>query len=154
MEVLKLLETYRAALRISKPRDRHALDPNEMMTTYYRLHANVAEDLAKHLPRLVQPDSWSGEAQPDAKGTVILVESPPDLFGIDGQLAHSVTEQAQTIVVSRSVLIVHQTRAVHEQIAEVIRRVKEGDATQGFGGGGGGFGGGFMSVPSLPRRSK
>jgi hypothetical protein len=154
MEVLKLLETYRAALRISKPRDRNALDPNEVITTYYRLHANVAQDLAMWLPKLVQPNSWSSNAQPEAKGTVTLVASPADLFGTDGQFLHAVTEQTQAIVVSRAVLIVHQTRAIHEEIAELIRRVEEGDATQGLGGGGGGFGGGFMSVPSLPHRTK
>ncbi|HUG69835.1 MAG TPA: hypothetical protein VMM76_18935 [Pirellulaceae bacterium] len=166
MEVLKLLETYRAALRISKPRDRHALDPNEVITNYYRLHANVAADLAMLLPMLVQPDSWA-LANPQAKGTVTLSASPPDLFGQDGQLARTAganPSEMQTLVVSRAVLIIHQTRANHHKIAEVIHRVESGDGG-GFGGGGmglgggaasagGGFGGGYFSVPSLPDRAK
>ncbi|HRX77421.1 MAG TPA: hypothetical protein P5307_00080 [Pirellulaceae bacterium] len=168
-EVLTLLETYRAALRVSKPRDRHAEDPNEFITTYYRLHSHVAMDLAMWLPRLVQPESWTSNAQPDAKGTVTIVASAPDLFGTDGQLARLATNDAektqmQTVVVARSVLIVHQTRSIHEKIAELIRRVESGDATAndgfgglgggGLGGGGGGFGGGYFSVPDTRHQIK
>ncbi len=42
-KVLQLLETYRSALRSSKPRQRRGDGPDEVITVYYRLHANVAE---------------------------------------------------------------------------------------------------------------
>ncbi|MCA9122017.1 MAG: DUF4974 domain-containing protein [Planctomycetaceae bacterium] len=162
MAVLDLLETYRAALRNSKPRDRHAEDPNELITTYYRLHAAVAMDLVTWLPKLVEPESWKTNTKPDAKGTVMLVASPPDLFSTDGQLARLAASdadktQVQTVVVARSVLIIQQTRAIHEKIVELIQRVESGDAlaVDEFEGiGGGGFGGGFFSVPEYMHRAK
>ena len=58
MEVLDLLEAYRTALRASKPRDRDKEDPQEVITVYYRMHANVAESLQLLLPAIVKPDSW------------------------------------------------------------------------------------------------
>lgn len=155
MEVLDLLETYRTALRASKPRDRDAVDPQEVVTVYYRLHTNVAEGLVPLLPKLVQPESWKSETQPKAKGEAILVASPPDLFSDEGRLARASAADdpanAQTLVVSRAVLIIRQTRAAHDEIAEVIRRVESGDALEEPDGGGfgmgGGFGGGFYSIP-------
>jgi hypothetical protein len=160
MEVLELLETYRTALRASKPRDRNAVDPQEVITHYYRLHANVAESLVRLLPELVQPDTWGNETAPEAKGEIILAASPPDLSSA-GQLAKAApgsdSADAHALVVSRAVLIIRQTRAAHDEIAEVIQRVESGDpvegdpvegAAGGMMGGMGGFGGGFFSVPS------
>lgn len=157
LDVLKLLESYRAALRVSKPRARNAIDPNEIITTYYRLHAVVAADLAQLLPTLVEPNSWVSANRPDAKGSLMLVASTPDLFTTDGQLARTAandSEKQQAVVVSRAVLIIQQTQAIHEEIEEVIRRVEAGDASKfgGMGGGGGGFGGGYFSVPSSSHR--
>ena len=59
---------------------------------------------------------------------------------------------ARKLVTERAVLIIRQTRAAHDEIAEVIRRVESGDTmgskdAMGMGGGFGGFGGGFFSVP-------
>ena len=58
-------------------------------------------------------------------------------------------------MISRAVLIITQTREIHEEIAEVLRRIEKGDPMpgeeaegMGMGGMGGGFGGGFFSVPS------
>ncbi|MFG0332111.1 MAG: hypothetical protein ACF8TS_02005, partial [Maioricimonas sp. JB049] len=45
LEVLNLLETYRAALKASKPRQQEEEDPNEFVTTYYRMEASIADDL-------------------------------------------------------------------------------------------------------------
>ncbi len=151
-EVLQLLETYRAALRISKPRDRHALDPNEVITTYYRLHAHVADDLAKLLPKLVQPESWASAANPAATGTLTLVASPPELFGNDGQLLRAsgkIDEPTQAIVVARAVLIVQQSRAIHDKIAELIRNIEHGMNGGGFPGGWMGMGGGSGGAATI-----
>ncbi|QDT48056.1 hypothetical protein Pan258_20960 [Symmachiella dynata] len=173
-EVLGLLETYRTALRSSKPREIEAVDPQEVVTVYYRLHANVAHSLSFHLQYLVEPDSWENEDHPDAPGEISLVESVPDIQGAEGKLSLAVAGQAadaaRTAVISRAVLVIRQTRENHKKIAEVINRVRTGDPigvdTQqgGFGGGGGGFGGGYFSpaldatsnvVPkSLPQKSQ
>ncbi|MBM4093310.1 MAG: hypothetical protein FJ276_28445 [Planctomycetes bacterium] len=150
VELIGLLESYRTALLSSKPRDRHALDPNEVITVYYRMHAAMADDLVTVLPKLVQPDGWKSESHPDGQGEILRVASPPELFNREGQLAASAAKGSPagdaTVVVSRAVLVIRQTRAAHEKIAEVIGRVESGDAAAmgGMGGmGGGGFGGMF-----------
>ena len=151
-----LLETYRTALRASKPRERDVLDPKEIVTVYYRMHAHVADDLAELLRTLVAPDSWQRDAQPDAPGQIIRVASSPELAAVDGGLkGDGSVENAHTLVMARAVLIITQTRETHDDVAEVIRRVESGDppagmeGIHGFGGFGGmgGFGGGFYSVP-------
>ncbi|MCU0962980.1 MAG: hypothetical protein MUF48_23040 [Pirellulaceae bacterium] len=151
MDVLALLETYREALRSSKPRDRKVQDPQEVITVYYRLHAHMAQELATLLPKLVLPDTWKSETRPDAVGEVFHVASPPDLFTEDGRLARAIMDKdpasAQALVVARTVLIVRQTRAAHAEIAKLIGRVETGDpregAPGGMGGGMGGMGGFF-----------
>ncbi len=161
MEVLQLLDTYRAALRASKPRERNVVDPQEVITVYYRLHANMAENLASLLPNLVQPESWKAAARPEASGEVTLAASPPDLFSDEGRLVRSTSSsdpaKARSVVVSRAVLIVRQSRANHDEIAKVIRRLESGDLVDPVGGGGGGgfggFGGGFLSISPMPLRA-
>ena len=173
MEVLDLLETYRTALRASKRRERDTVDPKEVITRYYRLHANMAQSLVLLLPELVQPDNWNSQARPEAVGEITLVASPPDLFSagkLARELAKSESADEHAIVVSRAVLIIRQTREAHVEITEVIRRVESGDSAWeeltgkggmgggmmgGMGGGMrgaparamGGFGGGYFSVP-------
>jgi len=174
-DALRLLETYRTALRSSKPREIEDVDQQEVVTVYYRLHANVAQSLFVHLRVLVEPDSWrTVRDHPDAPGEISLVESVPDIQGTEGKLSLAVAgpaaDAARTAVISRAVLVIRQTRENHKKIAEVISRVRTGDPigvdTQqgGFGGGGGGFGGGYFSpapdatpnvVPkSLPQKSQ
>lgn len=154
-KIASLLETYRSALRSSKPRDRSPEDADEITTVYYRLHAQIASDLVGLLPLLVAQESWQSVQRPDAPGTILLVSSTPELpdFAAVAKAVASSKESTVAQVIQRSVLIVKQTRAVHEEIREVIRRVENGDAqpmdpAQGMGmggmGGGGGFGGGFF----------
>jgi len=151
-EVLEMLETYRRALRESKPRRREVDFENEIVTTYYRMHADVARDLAKMLPTLVRPDTWKSEALPEASGQLFLVASEPQVEtpGIRGEE----NTGGESVVLPQAVLIVRQTRAAHGEIADVIRRVESGDVMELGGGlgGMGGFGGGFFSLP--PERGK
>lgn len=160
--VLDLLETYRTALRSSKPRERRVVDPKEVITRYYRLHDNVAQSLEQLLPKLVRPESWKAAGGKDAPGQITYAASPPDLFSPQGQLAKAAGKdgvKGTAAVVARGVLIVRQTREAHDEIAEVIRRIESGDAAKeavmgmgGMGMGGmGGFGGGFMSVEEVRR---
>ena len=128
--VLQLLETYRSALRSSKPRQRRGDDPKEVITVYYRLHANVARDLSTMLPLLVQSDSWKSEQRMEAPGTILVVSSVPELSGA-ADTAKNAKETGQSLAPpfsERAVLIVQQTRAVHEEISRIIARVESGDA--------------------------
>lgn len=171
MEILTLLENYRIALRISKPRKTEKeKNPNEVVTVYYRLHANVANDLKKLLPQLVRPKSWKSKEQPNATGTIIMLASSPEITEAPGAraVASKTKQPVVGVILDRSVLILTQTRAAHYKIADIIQRVGAGDMHLndgknnnkgagrqgsgggfggGFGGGTGGFGGGFFTLP-------
>ncbi len=128
-EVLDLLETYRTALRSSRKRKRPEDDPNRIVTVYYRIHTGVAVDLLTLLPRLVRPKSWKSEDKPNAAGEITLVHSAPDPSNIGPTVTTtSETKQsARKLAIARSVLIIRQTPAAHEEIEKIIRRVQSGD---------------------------
>lgn len=134
-EILRLLEAYRAALRVSKPRAEEEHHGDEIITRYYRMHQKMADDLAVLLPQLVAAETWQVNQAVGAKGTIVEVSSQPN--GADPQ----------------SVLIITQSRSVQESIADTVKRISQGDAVEAeFSGGGfcgGGFGGGFFSVEKL-----
>lgn len=154
-QVLNLLEIYRTALRASKPRNRGEQESKEVLTVYYRLHSKIADDLSEELPFLVHPDTWQQEANDDKPGLIVVISSEPDfstsILGT-GKKNAAATQPATAVVVERSVLIIRQTRAAHDEIAEVVRRIKTGDNPIGFEVGKfrGGFGGGFFSIPAVP----
>jgi hypothetical protein len=142
-EILRLLESYRTALRSSKVRKPAVPAEDEAITLYYRLHSNVATDLKAALPELVQPDSWQSR-NPGAIGTILMLESRPELPAGKPEVP------AVPLVIERKVLVVHQHRSVHEKISELVRNIENGNASNGgmhgggMGGMGGGFGGGFF----------
>ncbi len=141
-ELLALLERYRAALRISKPREEDKPDPQEVLTRYYRMPSPIAEGLARALPKLVAPESWKSAEQPEGTGTILLLPSEAEVVYKDGK---------EPLVTPQSVLIVVQTRENHESIVDRIDKIRHGDnepLNQGLGGGmmGGGFGGGAFSL--------
>ncbi len=168
-DTAKLLESYRTALRISKPRENAEADPKELITRYYRMQKDIANDLEKLLPELIQPETWRSATRPDANGTIRTVASKSELVK-----AHSPDPVPkpnpvvpETVVIPNSVLIIRQSRETHDAIAKLINKVQFGDAVEphaggigggmggggmgGMGGGGmggGGFGGGFFAVPS------
>jgi len=151
-QLLDLLETYRTALRSSKPRNRGAEEEQEVITVYYRLHSKIAIDLSLKLPLLVSPDTWQSDEQNDRPGQLFVISSEPDFsnLGKSVQAATGSKQPPTSLIVERSVLIIQQTRSAHNDIAKIIRRVKTGDGAAGSGFGGGGFGGGFFSIESVP----
>ena len=143
-EILRLLESYRTALRSSKARKPLAPAEDEAITMYYRLHSKVAADLKAALPELVQPDSWQSR-NPGATGTILMLESRPEMPTAKPEIP------AVPLVIERKVLVIHQRRSVHEKISELIRNIENGSGGTGMlggggmgGMGGGGFGGGFF----------
>lgn len=157
-EVRDLLAAYRKALLTSKPRNRDANRAKEVITRYYRIHENTAADLVTLLPQLVQADTWKTDQKPEAVGTILRLASAPELIDSQGRIVHAsttgvVTSRTDALIATRAVLIIRQTRAAHQEIVEVIRRVEHGDPVEfeletGHGGaiGGGGFGGGYFSI--------
>jgi hypothetical protein len=174
-DLLKLLESYRAALRISKPREIAVVDPEELVTRYYRLQREIAVDLEKLLPTLIQPKTWNSPRHPEAAGSIHQVSSSSSLLNANGVNAQPAGQpRPDVLMVPNSVLIIHQSREVHDAIDRIIQKIQYGDAGDvlmhqggplkgeggqggpglpgGMGGGGGGqqggFGGGFFSVPT------
>ncbi|MEZ6060111.1 MAG: hypothetical protein R3C19_07105 [Planctomycetaceae bacterium] len=137
-EVLNLLESYRAALKVSRPRKK--ADPDdEIDTRYYRVQTPVAESLATLLPELVAAETWKSDAHPDAPGTIRSINGGQSLITDD------LGETSSSQLVEQTVLLITQQKRHHRTIEDVIRRVENGDGsleTHGMGGmGGGGFGG-------------
>lgn len=153
-QLLDLLEKYRIALRNSKVRQVSEEEDKEE-TVYYRLHANVADDLYVNLRTLIEPDSWQTGERPDAMGTIRKLESRPEA------ISEKFSGVAVESTIARKVLVIHQRRSVHEKIREIIYRIENGDSVPvpgfgmgGMGGMGGGFGGGMFSVPNRSSTEK
>ena len=158
--VLGLLEAYRYALRQSKPRDRDGVDLDEVITRYYRMPSVMSRDLETMLPVLVSPETWKSDDNPEADGSITSLASEPELRKASGAVVSASEDDAanNAMVVAHSVLIVTQSRKIHEEIAVVISRIKSGDTLHqdefsggGGGYGGGGFGGGFFSTKPAER---
>jgi len=156
-QILQLLENYRTALRGSKPRAKSGPDPKEVVTHYYRLPSEMAKDLEVQLKALVRPDTWKNEQQPDAPGMILKLVSTTDIRDSLGNTPVRVAAPAQqpkshVLVVENSVLMIRQSREVHEEIDELIGKITAGSRPSqnldGSGGGlgGGGFGGGFFQL--------
>jgi hypothetical protein len=156
-EVSTLLENYRAALKVSKVRDREKVDPKELVTRYYRMPTVMAKDLQVALKSLVDPESWVGLGQPAATGRITMVASRPVLIGAKGVQTkiQEGMELKDGLILEYSVLVVYQTRENQDKISSLIYEIEyglpaggaAGGMGGGMGGGGGGFGGGFFSIP-------
>ena len=172
-ETAKLLESYRTALRFSKPRVNAEVDPKELITRFYRMQKDIANDLEKLLPELIQPETWRSVTRPEANGTIRTVASKSELVKANSpdSVPKANASVPETVVIPNSVLIIRQSRETHEAIAKLINKVQFGDMVEPHGGGigggmmggmggggmggmggggmgGGGFGGGFFAVPS------
>ncbi|MGL4513780.1 MAG: hypothetical protein ACRCT8_11875 [Lacipirellulaceae bacterium] len=152
-KVLALLEQYRAALRVSKPRDVPDADA-EVLTVHYRLDAEVAREMQNALPTLVRAETWKSDKRPDAVGEIALFASSPR------KSAPLLRDSGVFAVTPQAVLRVVQTRGTHYEVAKLLRSMTAGDpwpreqveASFGGGGGiggmGGGMGGGSFGEPS------
>lgn len=129
-EVLRLLESYRNALRTSKPRPHPGQDANEVITVYYRMHSAMADDLQSELPLLVSTNTWKVMGSADAVGTIVLVRSEPNHAHPGNTDNEAATDKVPAALNLQSVLIVQQTRAVHREIAKVIDRIRTGDRVE------------------------
>ena len=118
-----------------------------MITRYYRLPKNIAIDLEKLLPELIQPETWRSATRPDANGTIRTVASKSELVRASPSDSTPKTSVGvpETVIIPNSVLIIRQSRETHEAIAKLINKVQFGDAVDSnFGGIGGGMMGGGM----------
>ncbi|MDB5348206.1 MAG: hypothetical protein JWP89_6583 [Schlesneria sp.] len=144
---------------------------SRLVTKYYRMSSEIAADLCKTLPSLVEPDKWAsvdGETR-----SIHLVASAPQFDQVDGvvsggtlevQVLHPVKDKSNrpeakveessvksVVVRPRSVLIIRQTQQVHREIQNLLSKLNIASEAatlepgeRPFGGmmGGGGMGGG------------
>lgn len=115
----------------------------KLVTRYYRMSSEIAADLCKTLPSLVEPDQWAsvdGETR-----SIHLVASAPKLDQVEGvvsggslevQVLHPVKDKSNrpeakpedsaiksVVVRPRSVLIIRQTQQVHREIQKFLFRL-------------------------------
>jgi hypothetical protein len=153
-QITGLLATYREALKNSKSRQTVEEDPNEVVTRFYRLDASIADDLFELVPQLVQPDSWNADDPTKPSPRILTAASGYELVDSRGATLHDATLKGkEAVVVPQSVMIIRQTRSAHQEIAELIGRIRHGDSVEvlsetgrGGGLGGGGFGGGLLGT--------
>ncbi len=117
-EVLTLLENYRSALKNSKRRISPEIDPEGYETKYYRLQTAMAQDLQSLLPELVEKKSWVDSQVEGASGTIQICRSRSEVQNGKADKNASATSE------SYSVLIIHQKRRIHSDIAAVIRKIE------------------------------
>ena len=120
-KLLELLENYRAALRISKPRQQPGKDPKEIVTHYYRMPEAMANDLVTALPKLLRPESWRSDNQPNAVGTIMKLASHPEKQ-IQTQTTAKKEESTVTsyVLIPMAVLVIKNQREVHAEIPELL----------------------------------
>jgi len=101
-----------------------------MITEYYRMPTAIANDLENGLLDLVDPATWKTPDQPNAVGTVVNIKSTPALIKADQQVLLKSEDETSSLqdgfLLEHSVLIIHQTRATHEKIRDVIYKVETG----------------------------
>ncbi|MEC9092637.1 MAG: hypothetical protein VX438_08035, partial [Planctomycetota bacterium] len=112
---------------------RNEIDPKERITEYYRMPKVIADDLENLLPSLVEPQSWKLDANPAGFGSIVKVASTPTV------------SSEPVVTLDYSVLIIYQSREIHEKISDLIVKIEHGNNGKdgGMGNGmGGGMGGG------------
>jgi len=122
-EVLDFLTQYRATLPLDGgPVD---LDPSrhEIITEYYGLQKEMAADLLRLIPELVEPDSWKPNAAGSEAGFIRLSASEPYT------LPREKPDDTPSPSRDRSTLIITHHRSVHDQVADLIKNVREGRGT-------------------------
>lgn len=155
-EVLQLLENYRLALRASKPRQRGGVNPKEIVTRYYRLPTEIATAMTPLLPTMIQPDSWTSAEHPKAEGAILhSLPSQSSLLNADGfevvmDAPAAAPDAGRALLVKNTVLVIRQSREVHDEIAKLLDKIQRGEAERYLDAlpapAAGGFGGGFFSI--------
>lgn len=151
--VEELLEDYRDALRVSKPRPQARAGLQKLELRIYRVPTEMAEDAESILRDLVAPTSWQS-AVPDQPGTIRRANAPSELKVLEGGVARPQADKPGAPGVALrpySVLLIRQTVENHQEIARLLRRLEQGDppapATSLERKGPSGFGRGFFEQP-------
>lgn len=99
-------------------------------TRYYRLPTCLANDLKRLLPELVAKESWIKSSTAGAQGTIEICElvARRDLVAADAKATEPTANKASRsdeAAEGVSVLIVHQSNRVHDEIFSVIQKIMQ-----------------------------
>ena len=142
-----MLEEYRDALRVSKPRGQEPQDPRKVELRMYRVPTAMANEAEAILLELVAPSSWKA-TDPAQPGTIQKATSQPRVLNADGPGEHGKS------LLPYTVLLVRQTTENHRAISSLLQRLEAGDppppapSAPGRKSGIGGFGRGYF--PAKP----
>lgn len=142
-----MLEEYRDALRVSKPRGQEPQDPRKIELRMYRVPTVMADEAEGILLELVAPSSWKA-TDPAQPGTIQKATSQPRVLNADGPGEHGKS------LLPYTVLLIRQTTENHRAISSLLQRLEAGDppppapSSPGRKSGIGGFGRGYF--PAKP----
>lgn len=156
-----LLDAYRNALRVSKPRPKPTEDEaDKVVTQFYRIDTQIAVSLIKELWNLIPEGKVAQNAEDKQLG---LIQAMPSQSIIRKATSttngkKTGTDEAAALIPQTTLIITHKQK-IHWEIQKLIQRIESGDpplvdpstkqtgGAKGGLGGGGGFGGGFFQVP-------
>lgn len=139
-EILRLLENYRFALRSSKVRVEAGLDPQEVVTGYYRLSEPMAGEVQNLIERTIFPETWKSAQRPDAIGSIVKISVKGVLVEPrrNADAGPAEATQSNAFVTDTVVLIIRQSRSAHRAIGKLIQtlmdsKTVDADATRETG---------------------
>lgn len=135
-EILTLIERHRAIRRQAEPTGERPWTESPELR-FYRMPATVADYLERHLPSLVAPETWRSDAHPDAPGTIVRIQSEPDMTATPAATKgpdkkEDCPDKENTVWTARetAVLAIQQSPAIHDEIATLRKRAEQGDEIQ------------------------
>lgn len=144
-DILAFLEDVRREIRKQNspspgliiPQTRRFLSSDSVLgdceTRYYRLPTCLANDLKRLLPELVAKESWIKSNTAGAQGTIEICElvTRRDLVAADAKATEPTANKASwsnEAAEGVSVLIVHQSNRVHDEIFSVIQKIMQSNS--------------------------
>jgi hypothetical protein len=102
-------------------------------TRYYRLPTCLANDLKRLLPELVAKESWIKSNTAAAQGTIEICElvARTDLVAADAKAtepAANKESRSDEVPKGVSVLIIHQSNRIHDEIFSVIQSITQSNS--------------------------
>ncbi len=127
---------------IDGPFESEPFDPDRVETRYYQFESPTAEDLILHLPKLLAPETWRSEAQPDGVGVIHAMEaqegeripfrgggffqSPPEGAADETEADKDDEAPVEVEVPTYTWLVITQSAGVHQRIATWFEELQLG----------------------------
>lgn len=130
-EVRHLLASFREVIQTAG-RPTIPLNDDEVVTRYYRVPLELAQPLAAVLPKLIGPEMWKSDNDPEG-GAVYVLPVGSEIVNSAGHPVSSTSSGDKnphaTHKLPKAVLIVRQTRAVQVEVGQVLAHIEQGDSS-------------------------